>query len=149
MIPLKKYAHSYWPGYRVTAAIFCIALSLSLMVPQTILAANIWTDTGFLTIGCYDHTATRLANGKVLVAGGWNGTIDLDSAEIYDPGTETWSTTGNLKVGRDSHTATLLNNGKVLVVGGWDTYGNALDSAEIYTPKAASLPWLVLLFQDD
>jgi Kelch motif/Galactose oxidase, central domain len=32
------------------------------------------------------HTATALSNGKVLIAGGYNGTL-LSSAELYDPAT--------------------------------------------------------------
>ena len=83
-----------------------------------------------------DHTATLLANGKVLVAGGYNENgSDLASAELYDPATGTWSPTGSLGTARDSHTATLLTNGKVLVAGGgFDNVSNyvALASAELY-----------------
>ena len=65
------------------------------------------------------HTATLLPNGKVLVAGGYNGFGSLSSAELYDPATGSWSPTGSLGTARDSHTATLLPNGKVLVAGGF------------------------------
>ena len=74
---------------------------------------------------------TLLPNGEVLVAGGFNSSGSLTSAELYDPASGTWTTAGNLNVGRRSHTATLLPNGKVLVSGGIDDSGS-LASAELY-----------------
>ena len=35
--------------------------------------AGTWSSTGSLDTARYDHTATLLPNGKVLVAGGGNG----------------------------------------------------------------------------
>ena len=84
-----------------------------------------------------NHTATLLQNGKVLIAGGWFNGIWLNTAELYDPASETWTPTGNLGVGRQRHKATLLQNGKVLVVGGEDSSVN-LDSAELYDPATGS-----------
>jgi hypothetical protein len=79
-----------------------------------------WSFTGSLNLPRTGHTATLLANGKVLVAGGFtNSSGDLsNTAELYDPATGEWSFTGNPKVLRIDHTATLLANGKVLVAGG-------------------------------
>jgi N-acetylneuraminic acid mutarotase len=85
-----------------------------------------WSYTGSLNQARYSHTATRLPNGKVLVAGGYAGNSYLSSAELYDPITGTWSSTGNLNAARAGHTATLLQNGKVLIVGD--------NSAELYDP---------------
>src|SRR5262249_25207226 len=45
-----------------------------------------WSTTGSLNTPRYLHTATLLANGKVLVVG---GDIDGGSAELYDPTTGT------------------------------------------------------------
>jgi large repetitive protein len=47
-------------------------------------ATGTWTNTGFLNLARSDHTATLLANGKVLAAGGYDGTASLASAEIYN-----------------------------------------------------------------
>jgi hypothetical protein len=62
------------------------------------------------------HTATRLANGKVLIVGGNIGGY-ISSAELYDPHTRTWSRTGSINQPYYWHTATLLHDGKVLLVG--------------------------------
>ena len=67
------------------------------------------------------HTATRLADGRVLVTGGIRrGEAALASAEIYDPRTSDFSATGEMTSPRVGHTATLLRDGRVLIAGGWD-----------------------------
>lgn len=111
------------------------AVLVLLMAPAAATAAT-WTPTGSMTAERSVHTATRLANGKVLVATGYKlGTV-VTTAELYDPATGTWSGTGNLGTGRLGATANLLPNGKVLVAGGstillLPTY---YASAEIYDP---------------
>src|SRR6266496_2370809 len=91
-----------------------------------------WVTTGSLGTARSDHTATLLSSGKVLVAGGQNGSGKLDRAELYDPVAGTWSSTGRLDVARRFHTATLLPSGKVLVAGGQNP--SYLNSAELYDP---------------
>ena len=88
--------------------------------------------------GRYLHSATLLGNGKVLVAGGRNAAqVETNSAELYDPATNTWSQTGSLAIARSEHIATLMPNGQVLVVGGVN--GNStLSSAELYDPVAGT-----------
>src|SRR5204863_449474 len=94
-------------------------------------------NTGSLNTGRYWHTATSLPNGKVLVAGGYDGVNYLSSAELYDPASGTWTATGGLGTARFVHTATLLPNGKVLVAGGLDSSG-ILASAELYDPASGT-----------
>jgi uncharacterized protein YvpB len=77
------------------------------------------------------HTATRLSNGQVLIAGGY-GVGYLASALVYDVSGASIVTTGSLTTARLLHTATLLPNGQVLIAGG--SGGSALASAELYTP---------------
>ena len=106
-------------------------------------ATGTWGSTGNLNTGRSGHTATLLANGKVLVVGGRDHIAPpffglTGSAELYDPATETWSSTGNLNTSRSGHTATLLANGQVLVAGGITTNYVLLDSVELYDPATGT-----------
>lgn len=80
------------------------------------------------------HTATLLADGTVLIAGGFadEEAKALPSAEIFDPETESFSAINPMNGARQSHTATLLPNGKVLLAGGFN--GDYLAGAELYDP---------------
>jgi len=90
------------------------------------------------------HTATLLADGRVLVVGGY-AYDDCDTyclhqiadAEVWDPETESFDPAGSLVEARGGHTATLLPDGHVLIVGGADGFGE-LASAEVWDPEAAS-----------
>ncbi len=112
-----------------------------------------WTATGQLNVGRSAHTATLLADGKVLVIGGRTDDFsDTTSAELYDPATGVWSSCSSAGTpsascpgattgvdGRYDHTATLLKSGKVLVVGGPSAFTSADEGvsnpkAELYDP---------------
>jgi phosphohistidine swiveling domain-containing protein len=99
------------------------------------------TTTGSMTVARTGHTATLLANGQVLVAG---GSFDT-SAELYDPSSGIWTPTGSLTVARFAHTATLLPNGQVLVAGGQGGgFENPiLASAELYSLAQAQISALI------
>ena len=103
-------------------------------------AAGTWSYTGPMKAKRIKHTATLLPNGKVLVAGGDDGSGSASgvyaSAELYDPAAGTWSYTGPMNAIREFHTATLLPNGKVLVAGG--SYIFPISSAELYDPATGT-----------
>jgi N-acetylneuraminic acid mutarotase len=79
-----------------------------------------------------------LTGGKVLVAGGENGTNALSSTEVYASEAPVWTTTMSLNSERAFHTASLLPNGKILVAGGYGSLGST-DTTEIYDP--GTLTW--------
>jgi hypothetical protein len=101
-----------------------------------------WTATGALATARTNHSATRLLDGRVLVAGGDAGAGGLTTAELYDPGTGTWTTTGSLSTVRQNDDVccpgtAMLPGGDVLIAGGSGPQG-LLDSAEIYRVGAGT-----------
>jgi len=93
-----------------------------------------WTiSSNELSVAHTTGAGVVLQNGKPLIIGGYTGSLNTTSCELYDTILHTWATAGSLNVGRSYHTATLLNNGKVLVVGGYDGTNN-LNSCELYDP---------------
>ncbi len=95
---------------------------------------------GQLTDARYNHTATLLPTGNVLIAGGCNETSGtLASSEVYVPDTDTFAPVSpypDMKYPRQMHMATLLANGNVLVAGGYDDSGRHVATAEIYDYNA-------------
>ena len=79
-----------------------------------------FTTAAAMGVGRAAHSATLLANGKVLVAGGYGqlGNRSSSSTEIYDPRTDSWSVASRMLHGRSGHAAVRLADGRVLVVGG-------------------------------
>jgi hypothetical protein len=83
------------------------------------------------------QTATLLDDGRVLVAGGFDGTNALRDAELYDPGSATFVPTGSLTDARYLHTSTLLDNDTVLLVGGLSAPdGAAVATAQLFAPSS-------------
>jgi len=102
-------------------------------------AAGTFTATGSMSQARYYAAAVLLADGRVLVSGGFdNNNVASSRAEIYDPTTGLFTRTADLNQPRGRHTMTLLPNGKVLVTGGRDAQDNffSLASAEIFDPFA-------------
>jgi N-acetylneuraminic acid mutarotase len=115
-------------------------------------AAGTWSSVPGLVHARSFHTATRLQDGTVLVAGGYQHNpfrvpgapgvffrpTSLDQAELFDPITGSWEIARGRHAARQSHTATLLRGGTVLIVGGYayTGWGN-LSSTESYVTSTA------------
>ncbi|MDP3542197.1 MAG: kelch repeat-containing protein [Elusimicrobiota bacterium] len=110
-------------------------------------ATGLWTSPGNLTLARYNHTATLLNDGRVLICGGQDGAGTAlpagvaGSCDIYTP---TSCTAGSVAAGanmlqaRYNHTATLLKDGKVWFAGGRNIAavgtGGYLPTTERYVP---------------
>src|SRR6266508_2859468 len=90
-----------------------------------------------MTATRYDHTATRLSNGQVLITGGSGlsgvNFVNRQSAELYDQTTRAFTAIANMASARSAHTATLLADLRVLLVGGYSGNG-----AEVFDPITSS-----------
>src|ERR1700724_3768655 len=118
--------------------------SVELYDPQT----NSWSLAASMLTARALHTATLLHDGRVLVAGGTESSsddpsIELASAELYDPAANTWMAAPPMASVRANHSATLLSDHRVLVIGGTDRLldyptGTApvagLNTAEFFDP---------------
>jgi hypothetical protein len=89
-------------------------------------------------------SATRLADGRVLIVGGEDVEMlggdggFVGNAVIYDPETGMFEPTGALAEKRIGHTATLTADGRVLIVGGSNERSELLDSGELFDPALGS-----------
>ena len=82
-----------------------------------------------------DHTATLLASGHVLIAGGNTGNSSTNTADLFEPATGTFTSLSQNNAmisARAHHTATLLPSGKVLIAGGTDANGGTTNTAEAF-----------------
>ena len=86
------------------------------------------------------HTATLLASGEVLVAGGCSvDSCELDergaTTELFDPAAQRFRAGPPMSAPRVGHVAARLHDGRVLVAGGWTTSG-LTGSAELFDPQS-------------
>jgi len=104
-------------------------------------ASGAWSATRSLPEPRSGHTATLLADGRVLLVGGVGRFVDPTrsvaraSADTYDPGSGRWTSAAGLSRARFGHTASLLADGRVLVAGGSPGFGTALASVEVFNAR--------------
>lgn len=109
---------------------------------------NAFVSAGEMSVARGDHTASLLPDGRVIVTGGYDGSNEHDTTEIFDPtkpAASAWSAGPKLSGPRMAHSAVTLTDGRVVIAGGmaWPSY---LTSFEIYKPGTNSFqtPGVVL-----
>ncbi len=117
--------------------------SLELYDPKT----DSWSSTVAKLSGSRNRaSATTLANGKVVIVGGYDGIAKQYAAaiDVFDPKTGlVTTTTAKLSEPRSMHSASLLPDGRILIVGGvCDTAqqpGCEVAGAELFDPAADTI----------
>ncbi len=90
--------------------------------------SNTWTNVASMSQPRSDFSAIKLANGKILAAG---GRFDGGSAEIYDPANNGWVNAGTMIGGdRFASPANALANGDIVLAGG--AFGIGIATTELY-----------------
>lgn len=103
-----------------------------------------WSVTGAMVTPRIHHAAVKLDSGRILIVGGYAGSINrcsynLAAAEIYDPATGTFAATTAMGSSRNYPAAVKLPSGNVLVAGGsGGTMCTQLSTAEIFNPTSAT-----------
>ena len=117
-------------------------------------ASATWKPTRPMTTARGFHTMTLLLSGKVLVTGGNTiarqvliptvppiCTAIAETAELYDPNSDTWAPADSMATPRTGQTATLLADGRVLVVGGRSFDGSipaSMATTEVFSPNSGA-----------
>ncbi|MCA1684305.1 MAG: hypothetical protein LC708_04170, partial [Actinobacteria bacterium] len=113
-------------------------------------AAGTWTSTPPMQTRRALHSAILLGNGKVLVAGGrtcdspppaaCDFNFRTNTAELYDPATNTWSPTDDMVAPRHTTWAVMLENGRVLIPAGFSDPDphNSDNTADVYNPATGT-----------
>jgi len=84
-------------------------------------AADEWAATGNMRVSEWNHAATRLSDGRVLVSGGLSGFFGTANAhsEIFDPASGSWSDEpGDMQRRRGGHRLMTMTDGRVFAIGG-------------------------------
>ena len=137
------FAKRTWSTARLSVAAPAVAIAIASggAGPANVPDASPWQSAGSMHVARASGMVAQLQTGKILVAGGLNGSTLLASAEVYtqaQSGTGTWTTTGSMHAVRQSGETVTLFDGRVLVAGGKGSGNTILASAELYDPVAGT-----------
>ena len=86
--------------------------------------------------------AVRLADGRVLLAGGWDAASARKNAGLWDPAARTWTKTQTMSLPQATPAMVALRDGRAIVMGGYEARGRPGAGAEAFDPGSAG--WSLL-----
>lgn len=116
--------------------------SAEIFDPET----STWSSTGSMATPRFEHTATPLPDGRILMVGGLGPVDDagetgpLRSTEIYDAAAEAFVSSTEMAEGRTNHAAAALTGDSVIVTGGLGGENGdiSLATAEVFDIRGAT-----------
>lgn len=120
---------------RSAAFLFALTIALAVLFGGASPIRADWVQSGTLPAGRWDHASVTLADGKVLVVGGWTldpvsgGQIPPAVGAIYDPSTGWWTSTSPMPSPHVQAVPVRLANGDVLVF-------NPDGTSQVYVPSS-------------
>jgi hypothetical protein len=106
---------------------------------------------GSLKSARYLHESQLLQDGRVLVFGGDNGMYTgeqiFNSAEIYNPGSNSWTNTSNMNNRRSQFASVVLPNGNILAIGGADENQKSQATCEVYNASTGNWTYVASMNQ--
>lgn len=114
-----------------------IPIAVALLVATIVAPAPTIVRVANLRAARSVHTATALASGQILIAGGMSAKgSSISTTELFDPATKRSTPAQPMRLARAGHTATRLPDGRVLIAGGYN--GDYESSIEIFDPRTAT-----------
>ncbi len=101
------------------------------------LHAGTWTPTGSMAVIRGQHSMASLPNGNAISAGGYNGSSELASTELYTASTGQWSLVAPMSTARVYFDLLSLTDGKVLAAGGQNASFLPIASSELFDPATS------------
>ncbi len=118
---------------------FVGTLALVFSTVGSIVVGGSLSPTGSMDTGRAAHTMTTLADGTVLVVGGFGSPRAEETRSLlFDPATMQFRSLPTDLAWRHSHSATPLPDGTVLLVGGYGPGSRYLSSAEVFDPRTGT-----------
>jgi MYXO-CTERM domain-containing protein len=127
-------------GRTLVATLDARGLAYPIVVDPTWTTVGSMTGKRFFPFGTHsERGGALLPGGKVLVAGGHDGSAVLATSEVYDVGLTTWATAGSIG-GTRVAPLTALTSGKVLIAGGSTSTADCTYTAdaEVFDPTAGT-----------
>src|SRR5436189_147388 len=121
-------------AFAISSVLIAALSLLVLRAASRQVPSNAWEPTGDLARARTGAASALLYDGRIIITGGNDGGVSLDSVEVYDPDTGVFTLSNvSLRAPRTGHAAALLYDGTLFIGGGFNGT-DVLSSVDLYDP---------------